>query len=541
MADAPKRPHRVDYLSSRSQNEYLELLAKDVSTRVIAEICQAEMFAIIADTTPDVSHMDQLSVVARYVDQERHAQERLVDMREIQDKTGEGHATGILAALDENGLSSANVVFQSYDYTSSMSGVFKGCQAKIKEHIGREVPYFPCLAHRVNTTVEHSCEASTAACHMFEILQELFVFFTSSPKRYSVFRDKVSKGDVENALDLTNLSATRWVARADSIRAVWSSYEEIVDALKELENVQDTKTKTKAKNLLARLCSFEFLIMVMFMRNIMVKTKILTKQLQTVDINIVDTLEAVKATIATLRHLGNDEDNLNKQIDAAIIFGGRLGIDAVEEYQRHHRPRRQPRRIDEQPETVARLDLNEYYRKEFIQILDYQINALSDNVKVALDIIAPCISLLLPPYKEDPKRENMVSLTKLFPLSLQSDVDAVNVELTMFRQHCYDNMPDIKTVEDAARCVKEMQNIFPLTNRCFQLLLTAPITSASSERSFSKLKLIKTAIRSVMKERRLKDVITLGCEKDLTDTIDLETVVDRLAKQPKTQRLIRVM
>ena len=80
MADAPKRPHRVDYLSSRSQNEYLELLAKDVSTRVIAEICQAEMFAIIADTTPDVSHMDQLSVVARYVDQEGHAQERLVDM-----------------------------------------------------------------------------------------------------------------------------------------------------------------------------------------------------------------------------------------------------------------------------------------------------------------------------------------------------------------------------------------------------------------------------------------------------------------------------
>ena len=149
-----------------------------------------------------------------------------------------------------------------------------------------------------------------------------------------------SEGDAENALDLTNLSATRWVTRADSIRTVWSSYEEIVDALKELENVQVTKTKTKAKNLLARLCSFEFLVMVMFMRNIMVKTKILTKQLQTVDINVVDTLEAVKATIATLRHLRNDEDNLNKQIDAAIVFAGRIGIDAVEEYQRNHRPRR---------------------------------------------------------------------------------------------------------------------------------------------------------------------------------------------------------
>jgi hypothetical protein len=55
----------------------------------------------------------------------------------------------------------------------------------------------------------------------------------------------------------------------------------------------------------------------------------------------------------------------------------------------------------------ARLDLNEYYRKEFIQILDHQITALSDNVKVAFDIISSCIYLLLPPYKEDPKREDI--------------------------------------------------------------------------------------------------------------------------------------
>ena len=31
LDDAPKRPHRVDYLSSRSQNEFLDLLAEDVT------------------------------------------------------------------------------------------------------------------------------------------------------------------------------------------------------------------------------------------------------------------------------------------------------------------------------------------------------------------------------------------------------------------------------------------------------------------------------------------------------------------------------
>ena len=166
------------------------------------------------------------------------------------------------------------------------------------------MPYFPCLAHRVNTTVEHSCDASVAVCHMFDILQELFVFFTSSTKRYNVFREKVKESDVDGTLELRNLSATRWSARADSIRAVWSSYEEIVKSLEELQDADDTKTKAKAKNLLARVKPFEFIVMVMFIRNVMVKTKILTKQIQSVDINIVDTLRLLLphcATYATTR------------------------------------------------------------------------------------------------------------------------------------------------------------------------------------------------------------------------------------------------
>ena len=124
LDDAPTRPHKVDYLSSRSQNEFLTLLAEDVSNRVVAQIHNAKMFSVIADTTPDVSHVDQLSVVARYVDKDGNPQERLVDIKEIHDKTGEGHAQGILSSLNEKSIDTDNTVFQSYDYTSSMSGVF---------------------------------------------------------------------------------------------------------------------------------------------------------------------------------------------------------------------------------------------------------------------------------------------------------------------------------------------------------------------------------------------------------------------------------
>ena len=78
-----------------------------------------------------------------------------------------------------------------------MSGKFKGCQTKIKEYLEREIPYFPCLAHRINATVEHSCEASNVIAGMFDTLEMINVFFTSSTKRYMVFRQDVKDKDTE--------------------------------------------------------------------------------------------------------------------------------------------------------------------------------------------------------------------------------------------------------------------------------------------------------------------------------------------------------
>ena len=47
-------------------------------------------------------------------------------------------------------------------------------------------------------------------------------------------------------------------------------------------------------------------------------------------------------------------------------------------------------------------------------------------------------------------------------------------------------------------------------------------------------------MRSVMKQERLKDFMTLGCESDLTGSINLDKLVDRWAQLPKTRRIISV-
>jgi uncharacterized protein YbcC (UPF0753/DUF2309 family) len=70
--------------------------------------------------------------------------------------------------------------------------------------------------------------------------------------------------------------------------------------------------------------------------------------------------------------------------------------------------------------------------------------------------------------------------------------------------------------------------------------LTVPVTSASAERSFSKLKSVKTVMRSVMNQERLGELLTLACERDLTDTINLDEIANPWSNLTKRRHLIKI-
>ena len=177
------RPFQVSYMSSESQNEIIQVLAEDIRKRVIDEIKEAGMFSVSADTTPDLSKRDQMSVICRYVNEEGQPMERLLSMHKTSSKKGIETATEIISTLQNNSLSTDELCFQSYDFTNSMSGRFKGTQKMLQEKLQREIPYIPCQGHRANTVVEHSCNSSTIIKDMLNILERIYVFFTGSTKR----------------------------------------------------------------------------------------------------------------------------------------------------------------------------------------------------------------------------------------------------------------------------------------------------------------------------------------------------------------------
>ncbi len=69
-------------------------------------------------------------------------------------------------------------------------------------------------------------------------------------------------------------------------------------------------------------------------------------------------------------------------------------------------------------------------------------------------------------------------------------------------------------------------SLLAYVKRLVQLILVMPATNASSERSFSALRCIKTYLRATMKQDRLNYLMLLHVHKDRTDEINLKTLLN---------------
>jgi hypothetical protein len=67
---------------------------------------------------------------------------------------------------------------------------------------------------------------------------------------------------------------------------------------------------------------------------------------------------------------------------------------------------------------------------------------------------------------------------------------------------------------------------FPNASIAYKILLTIPVTVASAERSFSKLKLLKSYLRTTMTQQRLTDLATIALESEVLEKIKYEDIIE---------------
>lgn len=83
---------------------------------------------------------------------------------------------------------------------------------------------------------------------------------------------------------------------------------------------------------------------------------------------------------------------------------------------------------------------------------------------------------------------------------------------------------------EVAKIFKDNCKIYPRAALVYKFMMTLPITVASNERTFSKLKLVKNYLRSTMDNQRLFYLLISSIEYDKLDEIDIVKLVQDWVK-----------
>lgn len=113
------------------QNELIQLLSNTVQQKILASARAAKYFSIILDCTPDAGHVEQMTMIIRFVDLISNPESKIaaVSIKEhflgvvpLNETTGAAMTEIILHQLEETSLSSDNLRGQGYDNRSNMKG-----------------------------------------------------------------------------------------------------------------------------------------------------------------------------------------------------------------------------------------------------------------------------------------------------------------------------------------------------------------------------------------------------------------------------------
>ncbi|KAL4149653.1 hypothetical protein QTP88_003545 [Uroleucon formosanum] len=188
--------------------------------------------------------------------------------------------------------------------------------------------------------------------------------------------------------------------------------------------------------------------------------------------------------------------------------------------------------------------------KHFDEVEGDRRLSISDE-NFGVKIVLPVIDMVL--FQLNLRFEGLRKVTEnfdfLFPTSLiaLSDNDLAKASMDFFQLYQSDISSDFtrqllcikdQLIPQKIKSIKELtlyiikinlcRTFFDVLSACI-IYLTLPVTVASAERSFSKLKLIKNYLRNNMGQDRLSNIAVLNIEKDVAAKFKLDHVINTFA------------
>jgi hypothetical protein len=169
--------------------------------------------------------------------------------------------------------------------------------------------------------------------------------------------------------------------------------------------------------------------------------------------------------------------------------------------------------------------INLYYPLLDSILIELNDRFSSQNMEILNGISALC-----------PDAENFLQMEVLKPFAAQMKVDFCLLcnEIQVLKSMLKDSK--LKTIVDLYVELLPLKQAFPTTLSLIISAMTIPVSSTTCERTFSKMKLIKTTTRNTMSDIRLSDLCVLAVERDIS--IDFEKLIDSFADLHKNSRIL---
>ncbi|CAM8956043.1 unnamed protein product [Rhodiola kirilowii] len=334
-------------------------------------------------------------------------------------------------------------------------------------------------------------------------------------------------------LTLKRPGNTRWGSHYRTLLRLVELFPIVLKVLEYIEeDGSDSMKRCQANGLLRYFQSFDFVFYLQLMLLILGLTESLSMTLQRKDQDILNAMSMVTSTKRKLQTIRDHDWNFLMQKVSSFCHKYDIQIiNLEEEFVDARRPRRKSGITN-----MQHLQVDCFYT-----VLDLILQEFTDRFNEVNSELLICMASLSPiilfQHFNHPK---LMRLMKFYP----DDFDFGNQKL-MEHQLCLyiDNVREdarFSNLKDLCALARVMvdtgkHRAYPLVFRLLKLVLTLPGATATVERYFSAMKIVKTSLRNRMADSFLCDGLICYIEKDLFHCVSNEDVMGRFMKM-KTRR-----
>lgn len=156
---------------------------------ILDEVKVIKYYSIIVDSTPDISHVDQLTFIIRYVKTDGTLVERFLKFLPNVGHKSEDLETVIISILFSYDIELKSCRGQSYDNTPNISGCYSSLQTRILQ-LNPFANYVTYNAHSLNHVGTCAAECVSEVLEFFVTIQHIYTFFSASMIIFPIVDDQ---------------------------------------------------------------------------------------------------------------------------------------------------------------------------------------------------------------------------------------------------------------------------------------------------------------------------------------------------------------